>query len=199
MDLENEKWIRSTIYQKNNPLKTAMLANELGANYLGVRFIDEGRGSELSAMAPTQNKMRETYTALREYSMDIERSSNRQAMVYDSPYYLFNENLYNKYNHIFKERKTVCPAGHKIVVSHKGVVSPCQMMMDIEFGNIVKDDNYTIYKGIESFFADFDAMPIDEGCKECPFVEMCYGGCKYYAHKNKVRGDPVCPLKGVKP
>lgn len=197
IDLDNPKWVRTTIFKQNDPLRTAMLAEELGASWAGVRFIDEGRGKFLSSIAPDKKKMTDTYLQIREFN-NAPKYNDLTALVYDSPYYLFNEDLYSRYKKTFKKRGTVCPAGYKLTVSHTGKISPCQMMMDRPFADAVTSDDYTILRGIQDFLNEVNSLPLAPECESCPFKDLCNGGCKYYALKQGYRGDPVCPLRGLK-
>lgn len=70
---------------------------------------------------------------------------------------------------------------YKLAIHHDGIITPCNMLGNVELGRINRDSitdiwlHSPILKKLASR-ADFSLKNI-EACSECEFVEICNGGC----------------------
>ncbi len=73
----------------------------------------------------------------------------------------------------------VCSGGNFVLtVKADGSVQPCPFISDIPFGNILRQDIWTIFKKRfqNTALAEFKGVPAE--CRACSYESICGGGCK---------------------
>jgi len=78
----------------------------------------------------------------------------------------------------FKPQNRVCGTGRNyLVISHKGTISSCQMMINQPIGTI--NDKCLVQTMREKNFAPNLSNEDKEGCNTCEWKSICAGGCPY--------------------
>lgn len=75
---------------------------------------------------------------------------------------------------------------NKLAVHHDGVITPCNMLAELELGRINRDSIQTIWKRhpILQAMKDRREIPMNEvpGCEDCEWAPYCNGSCPGLAH-----------------
>jgi len=193
--------IRTTIF-KNNKLSWAIeLALKLGVKWIGIRFKELGRGSQLKDLIPDEERLAKVYYNIKELRKEYNEPIDR-IMVDDSPFYIYDDYYYQKYYEYFAKRGYICPWGRRILVNQRGDVYPCPYTMNDKYylGNIFNDEFDKILKNYNKLLKWRIELMRDEKyidkCRICPLRRYCGGGCTIYADINPkgYLGDPYCPI-----
>ncbi|MBU7004411.1 MAG: anaerobic sulfatase maturase [Theionarchaea archaeon] len=78
---------------------------------------------------------------------------------------------------------TLGPAcGEYVVVEHNGDVYPCDFFVEPEtlLGNIMETPLRTIVEGTDLLSFARKKSSLEEKCRNCKWVDLCFGGCQYH-------------------
>jgi len=191
--------IRSTIFEWNDVVRVAKLAKYFDFNFTAVRLLPSGRSEKNSeGNLPSEEKLYRVYSDLSKLDSESETS----IVCEDSPYYLYNERLRNKYLEVIKKNGSICPAisFQELAVDPLGVISVCHMTLepskypDWIVGNIFKDNVNTLKQNWVKVVSKLKSKPLNTKCSNCKYSSICNGGCTFYSVNSQFRGDNYCPI-----
>ena len=186
--------IRTTIFNGNNINPLLEFALEKGCGWVGVRFKPLGRGNKLHKLQPSQERLAGLYQLI----ATLRKSYESQFMLEETPFYLYDEVLSQKYQAYFLQKGFACEWGHRIVVDVDGSIYPCPFGItdSLRLGSIYKDDMDTIEENYKELIKQRKNTDLIHHCSTCPLRDVCGGGCSilsFFNEDNKL-GDPLCPI-----
>ena len=112
------------------------------------------------------------------------------------------DHVYKRLHHLQDAAKEncMCLAGKTgIVIKEDGDVIPCPYF-DVPLGNVRRDPKLLgdIWRGSALLNDLIDPQMLDKRCRDCSYVEECFGGCRaaaYYANGSICSVDPYCFIK----
>jgi len=196
--IKNTKVLRGTIYDRNDVLGMAMLAEKVGANSVFIPLIPIGSGSKLNSLVPGKKRLLKVFKEIQQFNL----VSKYRHMVDCPAYYIWNDELFEKFHQTFQERGRICSAGnYRIFIDNLGNVSPCPYLhyltkqSQFHMGNILRTDIKKIYKNLEAFNERAEKLPVEGACSKCDYLHICGGGCLAVAFDNKSKKGTHCPIK----
>ena len=86
------------------------------------------------------------------------------------------------------------------VVKSDGEVAPCEMLMEVNCGNLLFESVDDVWKKSEVFaeFREVNRLRVSEltGCQTCRLTDICDGGCRAYPYiHGDIKGESLCRLR----
>jgi len=188
--------IRTTIFNGNNVIPLIQVALDLGCSWVGVRFKPVGRGQKLLKLQPSQERLADLYRLVASI-----RKSHKNILLEETPFYLYDEYLSQKYQNYFLRKGFACEWGRRIVVDVDGRAFPCPYAMtdSLGLGSILEDDFKVIEENYRTLIKQRQNTELISQCNICPLRDACFGGCSIYSlfNEDKRLGDPLCPIPSL--
>jgi len=83
---------------------------------------------------------------------------------------------------------TLAPAcGEYVVIEHNGDVYPCDFLVEpgTILGNIMETPLRSIVEGTKLLNFSRAKSNLGEACRNCPWVDLCFGGCQYHRRNSE--------------
>ena len=189
--LKNPKVLRYTIYNDNDPLGIAYLAEKYGGGSVGISLKSVGAASNLVSKVPSSKRLLDVYRQIYSFNLQTEHWHT----IEDVWYYILNPELYHKYYKTFLKRGRICGAGvYRMYIDAHGLVTPCMFLWDKVVGNILKDSVEKIKENLKRFNDKVLLMPKNGKCLTCTYSAMCNGGCIQTYLNSGIKKGIGCPV-----
>lgn len=185
--LDGSKTLRATIYNDNEIIALANLAESLNANSVFVPLKPVGLGKELKHKAPSMKRLRDVIRKVRIYNSRTEMKHR----VEETYWYIDSDKIWNNYKDVFAGRGRVCESGiNRVFVDYMGNVKPCFMLPEEDMGNILENDLNEIRHNLYKWDRRAAEIAEESMCSEC------LGGCIAVAKNNNMPENPCVFKKG---
>lgn len=191
--LDGNKTVRMTLYNDNDYLAMAKFANQLlDANFVLFPLKPVGLAENLQNKVPSTKRIERAMNDM----MSLNQIKQNE-IRFESPFYfMYNQELYQKFKEKMLELNKVCPAGdRRLSVQADGTVNPCPYQWNYKIGNLKEDSEKEIVKGIKKYLKKIKKIPAKDSCKNCDYWSICKGGCPATYRKYGFKSNHYCPIR----